>query len=91
MSTQNAVVSTVLRAHAEQQFAEELQALDEADTRPRPPKWKLSPWAVSLYILGGKLDNGVEITPKYIGYQRIVEIAISTLATDRALLLIVVP
>ena len=30
----------------------------------------------------------MEITPKYIGYQRLVEIAISTLVTDRALLLL---
>ena len=39
------------------------------------------------YILGGKA-GGVTIRPKYLGNQRIVEIAIATLATDRALLLI---
>jgi MoxR-like ATPase len=41
--------------------------------------------------LGGKLDNGFEISPKYIGQRRLVEIAIATLATDRALLLLGVP
>jgi MoxR-like ATPase len=81
----------VLREHAEQQFAEELTELAKADTRTRPPNWKLSPWAVSLYILGGRLENGFEVSPKYIGNRRLVEIAIATLATDRALLLIGVP
>ena len=36
----------VLRQHAEQQFAEELDALKRADDRQRPPNWALSPWAV---------------------------------------------
>lgn len=81
----------ILREHAETQFAEELLELVKVDTRQRPPRWKLSPWAVETYILGGKLDNGFEITPKYIGNRRLIEIAIATLATDRALLLIGVP
>jgi MoxR-like ATPase len=84
-------MSTVLRAHAEQQFADELAALAEVDTRPRPPGWKLSPWAVVTYVLGGRLDNGFEVTPKYLGNHRLIEIAVATLATDRALLLIGVP
>jgi MoxR-like ATPase len=84
-------MKTVLREHAEQQFGEELNELSRVDTRPRPPSWKLSPWAVSLYLLGGTLENGFEVTPKYIGNRRLVEIAIATLATDRALLLIGVP
>ncbi len=81
-------MSAVLREHAEQQFAEELHELARADSRPRPPNWQLSPWAVAKYILGGKLDNGFEVTPKYIGNPRTIEIAIATLATDRALLLV---
>jgi MoxR-like ATPase len=84
-------MSAVLREHAEQQFAEELQELGRADSRPRPPSWQLSPWAVAKYVLGGKLDNGFEVTPKYIGNSRTIEIAIATLATDRALLLLGVP
>ena len=38
--------STVLRRHAEQQYAEELDALARADRRPRPENWRLSPQAV---------------------------------------------
>lgn len=81
----------VLRQHAEEQFEQELHELARADTRNRPPNWKLSPWAVSTYIIGGRLDNGFEVSPKYIGNRRIVEIAVATLATDRALLLLGVP
>lgn len=84
-------MNAVLREHAEQQFGEELHQLSRADTRPRPPNWQLSPWAVSLYLLGGTLENGFAVSPKYIGNRRLVEIAIATLATDRALLLIGVP
>ncbi|MCO6436673.1 MAG: AAA family ATPase [Phycisphaerae bacterium] len=82
---------TVLRCHAEEQFAEELEALAREDSRQKPPSWKLSPWAVATYLLGGKLESGFAITPKYIGDRRRVEIAVSTLATDRALLLLGVP
>lgn len=80
----------VLRAHAEQEFAAELAALIKHDDKPKPPNWKLSPWAVSTYLLGGEI-GGVKISPKYIGQRRIIEIAIATLATDRALLLLGVP
>lgn len=83
--------ASILREHAEQQFAEELAALARQDDRQRPPNWRLSPWAVATYILGGKLDDGRVITPKYIGNRRIIEIAVATLATDRALLLLGVP
>ena len=31
---------------------------------------ELSPQAVITYLLGGKLDNGVEISAKYIGNRR---------------------
>ncbi len=86
-----ATVDSVIRQHAEQQFAEELVQLAKVDDRQKPPNWKLSPWAVRTYILGGKLANGFEVTPKYIGHARLVEIAVATLATDRALLLYGVP
>lgn len=81
----------ILRQRAEQQYAEELAQLAKVDKKQRPPNWHLSPWAVSTYLLGGKLDNGFEVSPKYIGNQRVIEIAIATLATDRALLLLGVP
>ncbi len=84
-------MSNVLREHAEYQFSEEFEALKAVDKRPRPTNWKLSPWAVVTYLIGGKLDNGFEITPKYIGNRRLMEIAVATLTTDRALLLYGVP
>ena len=84
-------MTTVLRQHAETQYAAELEALAKSDTRQRPPNWNLSPWAVTTYLLGGKTEAGVEITPKYIGNRRVIEIAVATLTTDRALLLLGVP
>ena len=81
----------VLRRHAEQEYADELTQLREADDRPRPPNWRLSPWAVKLYVVGGQLPNGATIGPKYVGNARLIEIAVATLATDRALLLLGLP
>lgn len=81
----------VLRRHAEQEYAEELADLRQADDRPRPPNWQLSPWAVKLYLLGGQLPGGRTIGPKYVGNGRLIEIAVATLATDRALLLLGLP
>ena len=80
-----------LRQHAEHQFAHELEELQKADTHARPANWQLSPWAVVTYLMGGKLDNGFEVSAKYIGSRRLMEIAVATLATDRALLLYGVP
>ena len=80
----------LLRPHAEDVFATELAALAEADTYARPPSWRLSPWAVCTYLLGGDA-GGTPVTAKYIGPRRLVEVAIATLATDRALLLLGVP
>lgn len=82
---------TVLREYAERQFADELEALARQDDRPRPPRWRLSPQAVTTYLLGGTLADGTAIRPKYIGSPRLIEVAVATLATDRALLLLGVP
>lgn len=84
-------LSTVMRQAAEHQYAAELAALARVDDRPRPPRWRLSPAAVVTYLMGGDLADGTAITPKYIGNRRIIEIAVATLATDRALLLLGVP
>ena len=81
----------LLRPHAEQAHAGELAALARTDDRPRPAHWRLSPWAVVTYLLGGTLPDGTAITPKYVGARRLMEIAVATLATDRALLLLGVP
>ncbi len=82
----NGKVDTVLRQPAEIEYAHEIEALKAVDRDPRPEGWQLSPKAVRTYVLGGKAGN-VDIKPKYLGNQRVVEIAIATLATDRALLL----
>ena len=84
-------MTELMRPHAEQEHAEELAAIARVDDRPKPPQWKLSPWAVVTYVLGGTLDDGTVITPKYVGRRRLVETAVATLATDRALLLLGVP
>ena len=91
MTSPGTAASAILRPHAEQEFAHELVALAAADTRERPPNWHLSPWAVVTYVLGGELPDGTVISPKYVGQRRLVEIAVATLATDRALLLLGVP
>jgi MoxR-like ATPase len=79
--------TNILRAPAEELFVEEIEALIANDKHEKPASWRMSPRAVLTYICGGKAGNK-EITPKYIGAPRLVEIAISTLVTDRALLLI---
>ncbi|MEM9919480.1 MAG: AAA family ATPase [Bacteroidota bacterium] len=81
----------VLRPHAETAYAHELKALKAIDDHPRPTNWELSPWAVVTYLMGGKLEDGTEIEPKYFGSRRLMEVAVSTLVTDRALLLIGIP
>lgn len=81
----------VLRQHAEEAFKAELKLLSKIDDRPRPSNWQLSPWAVVTYLLGGTLENGKTIEPKYFGNRRLIEIAVATLATDRALMLVGIP
>ncbi|MGY3448604.1 ATP-binding protein [Bradyrhizobium sp. USDA 4353] len=80
-----------LRRSAEALHAHELDALAQEDTKPRPAQWRLSPQAVVTYLMGGRTKSGVEISPKYIGNRRLIETAVATLATDRALLILGVP
>ncbi|PDT04283.1 ATPase [Rhizobium chutanense] len=80
-----------LRRPAEQNYASELAALAESDDRPRPANWRLSPQAVVTYLLGGKASDGTAISAKYVGNRRLIETAVATLATDRALLLLGLP
>jgi MoxR-like ATPase len=89
--TEPTATDDVLRAHAEARDVAELAALAAADERPRPPSWRLSPWAVVDYLLGTTLPDGTVVEPKYVGQRRLVELAVATLATDRALLLLGVP
>jgi MoxR-like ATPase len=85
------VTTAILRPHAEQSYVDELAALAGQDERGRPPSWNLSPWAVVTYLMGGTLADGTVISPKYVGSRRLMEVAVATLATDRALLLLGVP
>lgn len=75
------------RLPAEELYSAELNALIAAEKDEIPPGWKMSPRSVLTYITGGKAGS-TKITPKYMGGRRLVEIAIATLVTDRALLLI---
>jgi hypothetical protein len=84
-------MTTMLRQSAEDLFAQELAALVKTDKHERPANWKLSPQAVVTYLMGGKMPDGAVIAPKYIGNRRLIETAVATLATDRALLLLGLP
>lgn len=77
-----------LRLPAEQKYAAELAALEANDSGARPPQWKLSPRAVETYVMGSsKPVGGVTISAKYVGDRALVQVAIATLASDRALML----
>ncbi len=78
----------VQRLPAEELYQTELDALISAETEPIPTGWRMSPRSVLTYLTGNTKVKGVDITPKYMGSKRLVEIAIATLVTDRALLLI---
>ena len=80
-------VQNVQRLPAEELYQTELDALIAAEREPVPTGWRMSPKSVLTYLTGGSV-KGVDITPKYMGNRRLVEIAIATLVTDRALLLI---
>ena len=78
----------VQRLPAEELYQRELDALIATDHDPVPTGWRMSPMAVLHYITGECTAKGVPISAKYYGDCRLVEIAIATLLTDRALLLI---
>lgn len=91
-----APASDVLREPAEIKYAQQLEALRQNDQDEPPQSWRLSPRSVLTYVLGGKplsatIDGKkteVPITRKFFGDAGIVERAIVTLASDRALLLV---
>jgi MoxR-like ATPase len=80
-----------LRLPAEETYAKELAALKASDTGQKPAGWVMSPQSAVTYLMGGRAGNGKEISAKYIGNKRLIETAVATLATDRALLLLGVP
>jgi len=81
----------VIRQFAEVEYAKEIEALIKADKFDKPDNWQMSPKAVVDYLLGAKLKDGTQISPKYFGDRRLIEIAVTTLVTDRALLLVGIP
>ncbi|CAM4515787.1 AAA family ATPase [Paenibacillus typhae] len=87
MSTGQEQLQDYMRLPAEVLYREELEALIKEDTGKIPAGWQMSPRSVLTFIAGGKAGKKV-ITPKYIGNTRLIEMAVATLVTDRALLLI---
>ncbi len=85
-----------LREPAEVKYADQLAALRQNDEDTPPTHWQLSPRAVLDYVVGGKTleaeidgkKQKVEITRKFFGDDSLVERAIVTLASERALLLV---
>jgi len=75
----------IIRLPAEQKCAEELARLEAQDHLARPPGWRLSPRMVETFIMG---DRKLDISPKYVGDPALIQVAIATLASDRALLLV---
>lgn len=95
--TNGDAVDEVLREPAERTYAVELEALRQNDPDEVPAPWRLSPRAVLTYVTGAKkplkatIDGKtleVPITRKFFGDDTIVERAIVTLASERALLLV---
>ncbi|NOQ64062.1 MAG: AAA domain-containing protein [Methyloprofundus sp.] len=88
--------SVQLREPAEVQYKHQLEALKQHDKDDKPANWLLSPRAVLSYILGGQTLEAkigrkkvtVEINRKFFGDRSLVEKAIVTLASERALLLV---
>ncbi len=86
----------VLRQPAEVQYAAELEAIRQNDGEAAPRSWRLSPRAVLRYLTGGEAVDAeiggkmtrVPITRKFFGDRALVERAIVTLASERALLLV---
>lgn len=77
-----------IRLPAEKKYENEIKALIDSDKGARPPGWAMTPRAVETYLLGSeKPVGGVKITPKYIGDRSLIQVAIATLASDRALML----
>lgn len=89
--------SAILREPAELKYAAQLEALRQNDPDTPPAPWKLSPRSVLAYVTGARkpltatIDGKkteVTITRKFFGDDSIVERAIVTLASERALLLV---
>ena len=86
----------VLRQPAEITYGDQLEALRQEEQGRSPSSWQLSPRSVLRYVLGGDPVTAkigakkveVPITRKFFGDDALVERAIVTLASERALLLV---
>jgi len=90
-------IKRVIREPAEVRFKDQINALKSIDTYDKPEGWQLSPKMVYKFIIGMdepiklKTDNNekeVYITKKFYGDDIMIQRAISSLASDRPLLLI---
>ena len=79
------MVREVLRAPAEQRFAEELARLEAADKDPRPKGWRLSPRSVRRFILG---DKALSVAQKFYGDDPLVDRCIVSLMGHQGLMLV---
>ena len=75
----------ILRAPAEQVYADELARLAESDHGPRPEGWRLSPRAVRSFIVG---DDRRKVRRKFYGDDALIDRCVVTLMSDRGLLLV---
>lgn len=78
-------MSEILRAPAEQQYADELARLAADDPHPRPEGWRLSPRAVRGFVIG---DDRLGVSRKFYGDDALVDRCIVTLMSNRGLLLV---
>jgi MoxR-like ATPase len=77
--------AAVLRAPAEQTYADELARLGETDSGPRPGGWRLSARAVRRFVVG---DDKLGVKRKFYGDDALIDRCIVTLMSDRGLLLV---
>ncbi len=81
----DAALGQAVRLACEHRWADELARLVHADTRTRPPGWRLSPRAVRQFILG---DDGLRVSRKFYGDDPLVDRAIVTLMGHQGLMLV---
>jgi MoxR-like ATPase len=77
-----------LRLPVEVRRRDELERLASSDRYPRPTGWRLSPRMVEKFIIG---DSDLGVDSKFVGDRSLVQLAIASLASDRALLLTGLP
>lgn len=86
-----------IRPPAEDIHKEEIQALIQNDTYPKPPNWLMSPKMVEIFIRGSDEEfeyqvknktKKTHISTKFFGDINIIQKAIVTVASERALMLI---